>query len=88
MLRRFGLAETGRLIDHPTPFEPTECFNLTRKGSREARLVSGRGRLIQKLFEIRLTDGFKRWVSGFADVASRQGGGAISHSMSSARPAD
>ncbi|TAX70829.1 hypothetical protein ELI03_03205 [Rhizobium leguminosarum] len=26
---------TRRPVDHPTPFEPTECFNLTRKGSRE-----------------------------------------------------
>ncbi|TBH26666.1 diadenosine tetraphosphate hydrolase, partial [Rhizobium leguminosarum] len=25
--------DTRRPVDHPTPFEPTECFNLTRKGS-------------------------------------------------------
>ncbi|NKM02958.1 hypothetical protein GFM29_03750 [Rhizobium leguminosarum bv. viciae] len=25
--------EERRPIDHPTPFEPTDCFNLTRKGS-------------------------------------------------------
>ncbi len=22
-------------VDHPTPLEPTECFKLTRKGSRD-----------------------------------------------------
>ena len=32
--RPHGLAETGRLIDRPTPFEPTERFDLTPKGSR------------------------------------------------------
>ncbi|TAX17418.1 diadenosine tetraphosphate hydrolase, partial [Rhizobium ruizarguesonis] len=25
--------DARRPADHPTPFEPTECFNLTRKGS-------------------------------------------------------
>ncbi|MGO6691915.1 hypothetical protein ACCT03_02550, partial [Rhizobium johnstonii] len=25
--------DARRPVDHPTPFEPTECFNLTRKGS-------------------------------------------------------
>jgi hypothetical protein len=25
--------DARRLVEHPTPFEPTECCNLTRKGS-------------------------------------------------------
>ncbi|NEJ25924.1 hypothetical protein GR247_38590 [Rhizobium leguminosarum] len=26
--------DARRPVDHPTPFEPTECCNLTRKGSK------------------------------------------------------
>jgi hypothetical protein len=29
--------DARRPVDHPTPFEPTECCNLTRKGSRLPR---------------------------------------------------
>ncbi|RVU12755.1 hypothetical protein EOS93_03195 [Rhizobium sp. RMa-01] len=28
-----GPSDARRPVDHPTPFEPTECFNLTRKAS-------------------------------------------------------
>ncbi|MFS2155163.1 hypothetical protein ACCD05_29245, partial [Rhizobium sp. Rhizsp42] len=37
----------SRPDDHPTPFEPTECFNLTRKGSKRQNccsLATERGR--------------------------------------------
>ncbi|NKL02788.1 hypothetical protein GFM02_32260 [Rhizobium leguminosarum bv. viciae] len=37
-------AGARRPVDHPIPFEPTECFNLTPKGSSKVsfgRLVPG-----------------------------------------------
>jgi hypothetical protein len=34
--------DARRPVDHPTPFEPTECCNLTRKGSSISAYALGK----------------------------------------------